>query len=193
MKRFKKGEAGYIRYEKRKRAVITLALFGIALGVYAVGIAINGTRNNLLTVGSILGVLPAAKFMVDWIMMMMQKETPPGIVRQTEQEASNLTRGYELVVTAYEGRMPLDAVVTANKSAACLSLRGGKDLIPLMESHIAKILADNQCGKIQVKIFTQEKPFYDRLRQMGTGGSEIPEEETAKNERILQVIKAISL
>lgn len=188
MKRTPKGSRGYVRYEKVKRALIALLMFAIPLIIFFTGLIMSGTRKNLLTVVAILGVIPAARFAVSWIMIMLAPETPAGVEEQTETLAGDCVRAYELTVTAYEGRMPLDALVIRSGSVACLSLQGKKDLIPLMEKHIETILKKNGIASVKVKIFPETKAFYERIGSMGQNdaGSE-------SDEKILAVIKAISL
>ena len=48
MKKTAKGDAGYVSYEKKKRALITLVMFAIPLTIYFSGWAYAGTRKNVL-------------------------------------------------------------------------------------------------------------------------------------------------
>ncbi len=215
MKRVPKGSSGYIRYEKVKRALIALLMFAIPLTIFFTGWITTGTRKNLLTVVAILGVIPAARFAVSWIMIMLQKEAPSYVVEHTGKAAGDLVHAYELTVTAYEGRMPLDAVVVRSGSVVCLSLNGKKEQFGFMEKHMESILAKNGYKKVKVKIFADEKNYLDRVQSMKKADEKVapqPEEgypdaadeeeegvQTAgyerlsRDERILAVIKAISL
>lgn len=214
MKRVPKGSSGYVRYEKVKRALIALLMFAIPLTIFFTGWITTGTRKNLLTIVAILGIIPAARFAVSWIMIMLQKDVPSDVVKHTEEAAGDLVHGYELTVTAYEGRMPLDAVVVRSGSAACLSLNGKKEQFGFMEKHIESILHKNGYKKVKVKIFGEEKSFLERIWSMKKADEKMapaPEEESngtaqeeegaqtagygalTRDERILAVIKAISL
>lgn len=166
MKKVRKGKYGYIRYEKKKRALFTLGLFALPLTVFFIGLYMTGTRNNILSVLAILGVIPAAKFAVDWIMVMMQKSADPEIVDITEKTAGNLTRAYELVVTAYEGRMPLDAVVVCGNQVVCCSPRGDQKKFAFMEKHMADILKNNGYHSVKVKIFPDLRHYQERIGQL---------------------------
>lgn len=166
MKKTAKGKAGYIRYEKMKRTVITVVMFAIPLIIYFTGLYQTGTRKNLFTLVAVLGVLPAAKVAVNWIMMLMQKPAPRDAVEGTEARARELTRSYEMTVTAYEGSMPLDAMVICGNQVVCYSSRGKKEQFEFMEKHMAKILNGNGYYSTKVKIFSNLKHYLDRVEQL---------------------------
>lgn len=140
MKKTEKGNYGYIKYEKAKRTFITAIMFAIPLIIFFTGLRQTGTRKNLFTLVAILGILPAAKVAVSWIMMMMQKSGDKNALEETEKRCGELTRAYELVISAYEGTMPLDALVICGDQVVCYSRHGKKDKFEFMEKHMAKIL-----------------------------------------------------
>ncbi len=202
MKKTEKGKAGYFRYEKVKRGLITALMFAIPLVIYFSGIIWNGTRNNILTVVAIVGVLPAARFAVSWIMVLLQKDADPQVVEMTEKEAGELVRGYELAVTAYEGRAALDAVVICGNEVAAYSADKKADL-PFMEKHIVKILSTNDVFGVRVKIFRDKEKYRERIRMLAKdpekyreGIAFTPDErypELSREEIILHLIMAISI
>lgn len=166
MKKVAKGAPGYIRYEQKKRTAITIILFGISLLVYFTGLIQTGTRKNLFTLVAILGVLPAAKAAVNMIMVLMQKPGDAQIVELTEKKKGKLAASYEMVVTAYEGSMPLDAMVVCGNQVVCYSGRGKKEKIALMEKHMADILKGNGYTGVTVKIFQEKKHYLERVEQL---------------------------
>lgn len=188
MKHASKGEYGYIRAEKKRRLIIMLVMFAIPIAIFITGCIYSGTRNNILTVVAILGIIPAAKFAVDFIMIMSVKSAPEQAVRMTQQYGDRLNACYELTVTAYEGKIPLDCVVSSGSSVACLCSSGDRKLIPLMEKHMEKILSSNGLWEEKVKIFTDEKHYSDRIEQMAKAQT-----DGKREEKVLQVLKAISL
>ena len=64
-----KGEFGYIRWQKKRRILVTLGLFLLPLAAFIAGVLVTGTRNNLITVIAVVGCLPACRSMVGVIMM----------------------------------------------------------------------------------------------------------------------------
>ena len=165
MKKVKKGNIGYIRYEKVKRGLVAALMFAIPLIIFFTGLITTGTRKNLLTVVAILGVIPAARFTVSWIMIMLQKDADPEMTAATEQICPDMVKAYELTVTAYEGRMPLDCVVVYGGSIACYSSRGERNKFSFMEKHIESIMKSNGLS-VKTKIFSEERGYLDRIRSM---------------------------
>lgn len=166
MKKAAKGTAGYIRYEKIRRTIITAVMFGIPLMIYFTGLAITHTRKNLFTLVAILGILPAAKLAVNWIMILLQKPAQEETVRETQAQAKGLVQAYELTVTAYEGSMPLEAAVICGNEVVCYSSRGDRSKFAFMEKHMAKILSSNGYYGVRAKIFGERKAFLERVGQL---------------------------
>lgn len=203
MKRVKKGTAGYIRYEKIKRLIITIIMFAIPISMYYIALYVTGSNKNIVTIMAVLGILPAAKFAVSCIMIMMLKDAPEEVIRITEEAAGNLVHGYELAVTAYEGKIPLDAVVVCGNEIMCCSTMGRKDQFSFMEKHINKILHTNDFFGTNVKIFADVKHFRERIEMLAKDPEKYregipfkPDEkypELNRDELVLHTIMAISI
>lgn len=198
----KKGDFGYYRYEKKRRTAIVLFLFAVCLLVYFTGLIRTGTKKNMFTLVAILGVLPAAKWAVSMIMVCLQKNAGREVFDITESYAKDLVHGYELCITAYEGRLSLDAVVVCgNVIAAYSSAEKGK--FEFMETHLKKIIHTNHLGNPAVKIFRSLDKYGDRIKQIASnpdsyreGLSYTPDEQhegESRDEAVLRVIKAIAI
>lgn len=166
MKKVVKGTPGYIKYEQKKRLIITLIMFGISLLIFFTGLIQTGTRKNWFTLIAILGVLPAAKCAVNMIMIWMQKPADQKLVELVRSKAGNLVTSYEMTITAYEGSMPLDAMVVCGNQVVCYSSRGKREMFAMMEKHMATILKGNGCSPAKVKIFQDQKHFLERVEQL---------------------------
>ena len=197
-----KGSYGYYSYEKKRRVAIVAFLFGLCLLIFFTGYIMTGTRKNLFTLVAILGVLPAAKWAVQMIMILLQNPIDPEVVEITEEYAGELAHGYELCVTAYEGRLSLDAVVVCgNNIAAYSSAEKGK--FEFMETHVRKILHGNGFGNPTFKIFRKLEQYQERIRQLADdpqkyrdGLKYAPDEAHAgetRDDALLRVIKNISI
>lgn len=163
-------------------------MFAIPITIFLTGWKYNGTRNNLLTVVAIVGVLPAAKFAVSFIMMAMQKDAPADVVEKTDRLAGNLVHAYEMTFTLSEGQMPCDAVVIGNKNVVMYSERGKKNMLPLFEKHIVKALATSDHRGVKAKIFQDKNRYLQRIEMLS--------KETTDHdfdEGCLITLKAISL
>jgi len=197
-----KGEYGYIRRQKKVRARVTALLLGICLVIFISGWIYFGKRENIMTLVAILGVLPAAKWATELIMMLLQKDADADIVAQTEKIAGGLVHGYELVVTAYEGRIRLDSAVICGHELAAFTVDEKADTA-FMEQHIAKILNGNALGGANVKIFRDRKKYLERITALAQHPETYreglkwkgapPNENETRDEAVLRVLKAISL
>ncbi len=197
-----KGDYGYYSYEKKRRTAIVAFLFGLCLLIFFTGLIMTGTRKNLFTLVAILGVLPAAKWAVQMIMILLQKPIDPRAYEITEKYAAQLTHGYELCVTAYEGRLSLDAVVVCGNSIAAYS-GATKGKFEFMETHVRKILHGNGLGNPAFKIFRKLDQYEERIRQLASdperyreGLRYTPDEQhqgETRDEAVLRVIKSISI
>ena len=198
MKEGSKGTCGYYRREKVRRGLITLVMFLIPLIIFFSGYLYYHTRSNALSIVAVLGMLPASRAAVSWIMVMLQKDAPPSAVRIAMKAQPPLARGFELTVTAYEGRMPLDAVVICGSEVAAYSSRAPKDKISFMEKHIAKMLAGSGLTGRNVKIFTEEKRFETRVTTLSDNPFQYTDLQEAEalqeqNEKALRTLMAISI
>ena len=203
MKKVRKGSYGYLKYEKKKRALLTILMFALPILLYVTAYRVTGTNKNMLTIVAVLGIIPAAKCAVSWIMVMLQKNGDEEAVRVTERTAPDLPHAYELVVTAYEGRLPLDAVVVCGNEVVCCSLNGRKEQFSFMETHITRILNSNRYFQSNVKIFDSLAHYEERLKRIAAspetyraGISFTPDErypDLTREEMILHTIMAISL
>ena len=197
-----KGSYGYYSYEKKRRVAIVAFLFGLCLLIFFTGLIMTGTRKNLFTLVAILGVLPAAKWTVSMIMILLQKSIDPKVVEITEEIAGDLTHGYELCVTAYEGRLSLDAVVVCGNNIAAYSI-AEKGKFDFMETHVRKILHGNGFGNPTFKIFRKMEQYQERIRQLAADPEKYREglrytpdeahEGETRDEAVLRVIKNISV
>ena len=105
-------------------------------------------------------------------------------------------------MTAYEGRLSLDAVVVCgNNIAAYSSAEKGK--FEFMETHVRKILHGNGFGNPTFKIFRKLEQYQERIRQLADdpqkyrdGLKYAPDEAHAgetRDDALLRVIKNISI
>lgn len=201
----KKGKAGYIRSMRIRKVIFTILLFALPIGLYIIGRIQTGTNKNLFTVVAILGCLPAGMSAVNMILFFLNRPVDPRIVTLTEEAAPSLIRGYELVVTGYEKTTPLDSVAVCGDELVCYS--SSKKADPsYFQKQVKEIMTGNHLKGVNVKLFTEEKKYLERIRTLEKRGLSYVEEKTEmteeeqkaleirkKEEMIFAVLKAISL
>lgn len=203
MKKVVKGNQGYTKYEQKKRTILTIVMFGISLLLFFTGLIQTGNRKNWFTLIAILGVLPAAKYAVNMIMIWTQKPADQKLIELTKEKAGDLPTSFEMTITAYEGRMPLDAMVVCGNQVVCFSSRGKREQFGFMEKHMAAILKGNGYSPAKVKIFQDQKHFLERVEQLAKdperyreGITFTPDErypDLSREELIKHVLLAISI
>lgn len=202
MKKVTKGHYGYIKYEKKKRFLITLVLFMIPLLIYVSAYLYTKTTSNLLTIVAIVGCLPACKSMVGLIMMMMQKPVTREHYQEAEKARGDLVGGCELVITAYEHTSPVNAAIVCGDQIVCYTPDEKTDPAYL-EKHISKIMSANGFTSVQVKVMKDFRQYLqrvstirDRQEHYRKGISFTPDErypELTRDEVIWHTLLAISL
>lgn len=175
-----KNQYGYHHSQTRLELLKTLLLFAAAFGVLAIGYFTTGSKNNLLTLVAVLGLLPAAKSLVGFIMFMRAKkavcpkklyEALMGITKG--QENAPLLR-YDLYMTNSEKCYPIYAMACKGKCLIGYSDQKKYDW-DKAEQHMKAMAKQNGYEVSVVKIFTEEKKFLERVKAMTEDGQEICE------------------
>lgn len=198
----KKGDYGYFSWEKKKRIGIVVLMYAIVLVIFFTGYFMNHTRRNVLSIVAIVGVLPAAKWTVNMIMALLQKPADPKAYEITEKIAGSLTHGYELCVTAEQGRLALDAVVVVGNYVVAYT-SSSQGLFDFMQKHISKMLSTNGLYGANVKIFLDLSHYEERIRQLASdpdkyrvdlrNAADAVREGETRDEAMLRIIKDISI
>lgn len=163
--KIKKGEAGYIHSQKKKRAGYTIFLFAVSMLVFVTGYLTTHTRNNVLTIVAVLGCLPAAKSAVGWIVLLPYHSIEETKLRELEVKSPLVLKAYDLVLTSREKIMPVDAIAVSGH-LVCGYISHTKVPADYTEKYIRNILKDNHYEKMTVKIFSDYKAFLSRAEGM---------------------------
>lgn len=200
-KKIQKGDFGYIKNQQKRRVIYTLLAFVPPLIMFLTGLAIYGERKNVFTVFAAVACLPACKFAVGMIMMLMQKPMKEDDYREIEKHRHELVCGYEFVVSAYEKQSFLDSVAICGNTVVGYTSREKTDTA-FVEKHMQDILRQNGFY-VSVKIFRKLGDYTKRLETMWEHREALekdikfkpdPDEpELTRNEKIKRVICAISL
>lgn len=164
MKKAEKGEYGYIRYQKKKRILITAVMFAIPLLIYLTGLHETGTRKNLFTFVAIMGCLPAAKCAVSMILICLQKPMKEELYHEIKEHVQDMTVIYEATVSSYEKNISFPCIVVTGLNVVCYTDDPKVDAA-FAETHIKKILQGNGY-KSNIKVFRELKPFLKRIDEL---------------------------
>lgn len=156
--KIKKGEAGYINKRKKKAFIKASLEFGIVIALLILGVVQTGSRLNLLTLVAILGCLPAAKALVELIMLIPHHSIESSVAEEIEQKSEALTKAYDLVLTSENHIMPIDCVVICKNTVYGYTSSKKTDTTFAVK-HIKNILQTNEFSNVSVKIFDNYKTF----------------------------------
>ena len=177
----RKGTYGYVRYEKKRRLLVTIGMFVMPLAILIAGLIIcNGDKNNIFTVIAVGGCLPVFKSMVGLIMMMMQKSAKKETVEEIQGHAGNLLMLYEMFFTKEQDSLMVDAVAVCGYEVVGYTTHAkSRKQIEDCEKHIGKLLRANGY-KNHVKIFDQMKPYLERLDSLNRNYQELESDANEK-------------
>ena len=159
-----KGEFGYFRSEKKRRLIITAILFAVPLFIFFTSWIYFKTRMTVWTVVSVVGCLPACKSMVSLIMIWKCRPLDEKLYQKIHGHQGKLDMAYEMYMTFYEKSAYIDAVAVCGNTVAAYSSDPKIDA-SFMETNAQKIIRKNGY-KATVKIFTDIRPFLERLDSM---------------------------
>lgn len=156
----KKCEYGYIKSEKKKKVLITLLYVVIGVAIFLTGYFLNDqSKSNVFTVVSVLLVLPAAKYVVGFIVLApFHTVAKEEYEKMTEPFAEEDTVFSDYVFTSAEKVMGLSCLVLSAGNAIGLTANAKQDV-----SYINKYLKDGirkVSPEYKVKIVSDEKEFH---------------------------------
>lgn len=181
-----KGEFAYPAYEKKRVILRTVIYFAISLAVFLLGYISTKTKENLLTIVAVLGLLPSCKSLVSVIMYLRIPKFSQEIYEELAKHAGTVKTIYSMYLTSYKLNFPIN----------CFAVQGGCLIgytefaacdTDACEKHIKDIFSQNAIKGTTIKIFKEQRKFIDRLSQLEAL------EHGGKEEEILTLLCDISL
>lgn len=191
MTKIEKGQPGYIKARKIRYLIWAVVEFAIVIAVLLLGYFQTGTKMNLFTILAILGCLPAAKMLVEFITMAPHKSVDVGKYQELEEKAGLLIRIYDLVITSTEKVMPVDAMVISGH-VVCGYSSSNKTDENLLAQHIKKTLKNHHYDKMTVKIFHDYHAFLARAEGLNNMAS-VQAPDGRKGTAVKKIILSISM
>ena len=173
--RTEKGQPGYVKARKQKYLLGAVVEFAIVIAIFVTGYIQTGSRLNLLTVVAVVGCLPAAKMLVEFITMAPYKSIEEAKYQELEEKVK-----------------PLDAVVVSGH-IVCGYASNPKTDEAALARHIKDILKDNHYDKMTVKIFHDYTAFLSRAEGMNNMAAVEQKESLRREKKIRKIILNISM
>ncbi len=177
-----KGQSGYLKALKTKYLSWALAEFAVVAAILILGYLRTNTKQNLFTVVAVVGCLPAAKMLVEFILVYPHKGIEPERYQEIEAKAPLVMRLYDMLITSTQKAMPVDALVISGHVVCGFSSSQRTDEAALAQ-HIKSVLRDNGYDKMTVKVFHDYSMFLARAEGLNNiAAVECPEDDRRERE-----------
>ena len=188
MSRIEKGDYGYFRNQRQKKLIIMVLLYAMTLVMYFGAKAYFGTNRNLFTILAVLVVLPAAKYTVQFIMLVRAGECSSGVRDEVEQHIGHLSGAYDLYFTSEKKNYNICHLAVSGGSIAAYT-EDPKCDCRAGEQHLRRMMTGNGIHGYQIRLFTDFSSYLNRLDQL----NELEAANGGAQEKLLQFFYQISL
>ena len=187
----KKGSFPYLKKVPVYQGLFTLLLLILPVGLFFIGYFNFKDVKNLFTVAAVVGMLPAAKSIVQFIMYLRAEKysCPDSLHRKIQPlEGKGAIIGYDYYLTSYSVNYPIPAAAVG-KGVLIGLCTDSKVKIGDCENHLKEYLKKNELSDIGVKIFDSEEKFLKRITEL----SESKDELTSKEKQAYLLLSSLSL
>lgn len=206
MKKTYKGQFGYLPAQFRRELLKTILLFGSSIAILIIGMvtqmqrnpgmSLADSKNNILTVAAVLGLLPASRSLISTIMFVKGKKyTCPATLRDQilviADEKKLPIFSYDLYLTSYDQIFPV--YVMAATDNELLGFLAGKADVTKAQEHIKEALQKDGQKNVTVKLYKDADKFLQRIEGASAAKDAADEQELKKAAAHLEVVMQIAL
>lgn len=166
-----KGSFGYLKKTAVKNGLFALGNVLICALIFIIGNFLVDKNSTLFTIVAVLGMLPAAKFIVSMILFMRaekyscQKNLYDSLLSLMEDKNEKFLCAFDLYLTSYEKNFPLSAALV--KKGSLIAFSDAKKLDEQeAKKHLDTYLKKNGISGIAVKIYKDQSKFEERFKQL---------------------------
>lgn len=179
--KIEKGQPGYIKAQKTRYLIWAVLEFAIVIALVVLGYFQTGSKLNLFTVIAVVGCLPAAKMLVEFITMAPHKSIDPEKYEEIQEKAQMLTKAYDAILTGNDQVMPVEAFVISGHTVCGYTSSPRTDEVKAAR-YLKEMLQRNRFEKITVKIFHDYTAFLARVEGMNNIAA-VDQPDNRKRER----------
>lgn len=164
MGKIEKGKAGYLSEKKRNNLIYTIIAFAVVVAVFVAGLLIFKSRNNYMTLVSVVLVLPAAKIAVGYFILLPHHSCSGDLVKRLNQEAPQLVKKYDLIISNTKKPVGVQACIITEKCICVLT-----DEMKTDQKFFEKSVFDflkNEKLNVSVSMYTDEDTFLKRVQNL---------------------------
>lgn len=147
--RIEKGDYGYLKKNKLIQLIVTLVLMSIVCIIFYTGYIKYGNTKNIFTVFAILSVLPMAKFVVGYLMIVKHSSISIDEYNKIQENIKHKLI-YDLIISSPERTYPVKVVIVQDNSV-CLYIPDEKVKKIEAEKYVRSFL-EKECKVSAVKV-----------------------------------------
>lgn len=178
-----KGSFGYLKKQAIKQGLFALSMLAVCATIFLIGFFWLTQYNSILTVIAVLGMLPVAKFIVSMILFMKAEKFSCSshlyeeVMKIAGDRKDDLLAGFDFYLTSYDKNFPLSVACVAKDCLIAYTPWEKCDCNKCKE-HFEEYMKKNGISGISVKVFTDEKKFLERFKQ-------VRDDDTTENEKAM--------
>lgn len=169
IKHLEKGQFGYLSAQKKRNLIIMVIAFALVIACFIIGLVIFKDKNNILTVVSIVLVLPAAKFAVAYFILVPHTAAQRQLKEAVEKISGSLIVLYDLVLSNKVSPIGTQVVAITDTLIIALTNEMKADK-KLFENSVKEFMQVDGCT-VTVKLYTDEKSFLAKLNMLAKSNS----------------------
>ena len=166
-----KSSFGYLKKTAVKNGLFALGNVMICALIFLIGYFLVDKNSTIFTIVSVLGMLPAAKFIVSMLLFMKAekfscpKDLYDHLVQMAGDKKDDILCGFDFYLTSYEKNYPLCAALV-KKGSLIAYTNSSKTDEQEAKKHLENYMKKNGISGIAVKIYKDQKKFEERFGQL---------------------------
>ncbi len=184
MRRIYKGQFEYIKKRKLQLGLLSVGCFLLVFALLITGYISTGTKENLLTMVAILGVLPAAKFAATFFIIFPHHSQTKEDFDLVQQNCGDAIFYTDVLFSTEKKVLPTDFVVIRGGNVCGYASQPKYDTI-FAQEYLGNMLKKNGV-KANIKIFTDKTRFLRRIQEIAA--LEVEEKQEVRDERTAQLL-----
>lgn len=162
--KLQKGMYGFLSKKKRMEIVKTVVLFAVALAVFFLGWMHTKTKQNMLSIVAVLGMLPASKSAVNMIMFLRYKPAEESLAGQLRAFEENAWLLYDLIFVFQEKLIKTDCIFVHNMEI-CVYTQHKKMTEQALVKQFKNFLSNHGKGNYAVHVVKSEEKFVKQVKK----------------------------
>ena len=162
-----KGDYGYFEKNKRTQLIIAFVLLFFVALVFYTGYLRYGTTKNIFTIMAVVSVIPMAKFMVAYLVLIPYHGLPEKMYTQLQEQletGENLMTAYDLVISSSDKIYGINVVAVRDNSVWMFTVKNNYTSGEV-ENYIRGFL-EKECKVAAVKLFCDFQKYQSAVKAL---------------------------